>query len=338
MNDAQLAWWAMLGCGSTASQFLVPVWGLVAVWGRAPRPSQPDTGRVHVNLMHSGKAALTPVSQLVPAGFSLAAVLAWGTSDFLGGYAARRTNAFLLTTVVNVGGLLLMVTLAATSHASLPSGRSLGWVVAGGVSGGASLAIFYRALALGRMGLTAPVAAVLGAAIPTIFSMATEGLPSAVHMVGFLLAGTGIWLISRTEDGSSPEGVGLAVVAGIGFAGFYLCIRQAGHGSALWIASFTRIGGLVITSAIVVLQRKFRELTTAGVRWGVLTGCLDSVGTVLFVRASQTGRLDAAVVLSSLYPAVTVLLARLILKEHFTRWKAVGMFAALLAVPMIAGQ
>jgi drug/metabolite transporter (DMT)-like permease len=209
-------------------------------------------------------------------------------------------------------------------------------MIAAGISGGASLAIFFRALAMGRMGLTAPVAAVLGAAIPTIVGMATEGLPSAVHIIGFLLAGTGIWLVSRTEDGSSPEGIGLAVVAGIGFAGFYLCVRQAGAASALWVASFTRVGGLAITTTIVLLQRKFGELTAAAVRWGVVTGCLDSLGTFLFVRASQTGRLDAAVVLSSLYPAVTVVLARLILDEHFTRWRAAGILAALAAVPMIA--
>lgn len=275
-------------------------------------------------------------AQLIPTSFALASVFAWGTSDFLGGYASRRINAFLLTVVVNVGGLVLMVTLAAASHAPLPPGHSVVWMVAGGISGGASLAIFFRALAMGRMGLTAPVAAVLGAAIPTVFSMATEGIPSAVHIAGFLLAGIGIWLISRTEDGSSPEGIGLAVIAGIGFAGFYLCVRQAGNGSALWIASFSRIGGLAVTSTIVALQRRFRELTMAAVRWGVVAGCLDSLGTFLFVRASQTGRLDAAVVLSSLYPAVTVVLARLVLHEHFTRWRAAGILAALAAVPMIA--
>jgi drug/metabolite transporter (DMT)-like permease len=277
-------------------------------------------------------------AEFVPTSFSLGAVLAWGTSDFLGGYASRRTNAFLLTMVVNVGGLLLMATLVTATHAPLPSRHSIAWVLAGGLSGGASLAIFYRALALGRMGLTAPVAAVLGAAIPTVFGIATEGLPSAAHIIGFLLAGAGIWLISRTEDGSGVAGIGLAMIAGIGFAGFYLCVRQAGQGSALWFAAFTRVGGLLTTGAIVLLQRRFRELTAEAVGWGVLAGCLDSAGTVLFVRASQTGRLDAAVVLTSLYPAVTVLLARLILKEHFTRWKAVGVFAALLAVPMIAGQ
>jgi drug/metabolite transporter (DMT)-like permease len=281
---------------------------------------------------------MPPAPQVATAVYALAAVLAWGTSDFLGGYATRRANAFLLTTVVNVGGLLLVGTLASATHAQFPSGRSVAWVLAGGISGGASLAIFYRALSVGRMGLTAPVAAVLSAAIPTIFSMFTEGFPGRIAIIGFFLAATGLWLITRAEDGKTPEGIGLALLAGTGFAGFYLCIRQAGLGSALWIATFTRTGALVITGAIVLLQREFSDITAAGVRWGILTGCVDSIGTVLFVRASQSGRLDEAVVLSSLYPAVTVLLARLFLKEHFTRWRFIGLLAALAAVPMIAAQ
>jgi len=209
-------------------------------------------------------------------------------------------------------------------------------VLAGGISGGAALAIFYRALSSGRMGLTAPVAAVLGAAIPAIFSMFTEGLPGKIPLLGFVIAAVGLWLITRTEDGGKPEGIGLAVLAGIGFASFYLCVRQAGDASALWIASLTRAGGLIITALVVLLSGKFSDITPAGVRWGALTGCIDSLGTILFVCASQTGRLDEAVVLSSLYPAVTVLLARVFLKEHFTRWRFMGLLAALAAVPMIA--
>ncbi|MFZ0761763.1 MAG: DMT family transporter [Candidatus Sulfotelmatobacter sp.] len=276
--------------------------------------------------------------QFVTAAYGMAAVLAWGTSDFLGGYATRRANAFLFTTVVNLGGLLLVGTLATASHATFPSGRSVAWVLAGGISGGASLAIFYRALSSGRMGLTAPVAAVLSAAIPAVFSMFTEGLPGRLPLLGFLFAAAGLWLITRSEDGNSPRGIGLAVLAGMGFASFYLCVRQAGDASVLWIASLTRTGGLIITGLIVLLLGNFRDITSAGVRWAVLAGCIDSLGTILFVRASQTGRLDEAVVISSLYPAVTVLLARVFLKEHFTRWRFVGLLAALAAVPMIAAQ
>ena len=286
---------------------------------------------------------MSPTPQFTTAAYGMAAVLAWGTSDFLGGYATRRANAFLFTMVVNIGGLLVVGTLASATHAPFPSARSAAWVLAGGISGGAALAIFYRALSSGRMGLTAPVAAVLGAAIPAVFSMFTEGLPGRIPLLGFVFAALGLWLITRTEasqgeDGGKPQGIGLAVLAGIGFASFYLCVRQAGDASALWIASLTRTGGLIITSLIVLLHGKFRDITPAGVRWGVVTGCIDSLGTILFVRASQTGRLDEAVVISSLYPAVTVLLARLFLREHFTRWRFVGLLAALAAVPMIAAQ
>jgi drug/metabolite transporter (DMT)-like permease len=280
--------------------------------------------------------AITVTAQFVPTSFSLAAVFAWGTSDFLGGYAARRANAFLLTSLAHASGLLLMLVLATAIHAQTPSEPSILWAIAGGVSGGGALALFYRALASGRMGLTAPVAAVLGAAVPTIFAMAAEGMPGTVHIAGFIIAAAGIWLISRSEDGSGTDGIGLAAISGIGFAGFYLCISQARDGSALWLAVWSRIGAIAVTGTIVLLQRNFRDITRAAARWGVLAGCLDVSGTALFVRASQTGRLDSAVVLTSLYPAITVLLARLILHEHFTRWKAVGLFAALLAVPMIA--
>src|ERR1022692_1476952 len=235
---------------------------------------------------------MSAAPQFATAAYGMAAFLAWGTSDFLGGYATRRANAFLFTLVVNIGGLALVGTLASLSHAPFPSGRSAAWVLAGGISGGAALAIFYRALSSGRMGLTAPVAAVLGAAIPVFFSMFTEGLPGKIPILGFVLAASGLWLITRTEDGSTPEGIGLAVLAGIGFASFYLCVRQAGDASAFWIASLTRTGGLIITALIVLLTTNFRDITPAGLRWGVLTGCIDSVGTMLFVRASQSGRLE----------------------------------------------
>jgi drug/metabolite transporter (DMT)-like permease len=283
-------------------------------------------------------SSVPAASQFATAAYGMAAVFAWGTSDFLGGYATRRANAFLFAVVFNFGGLVLMAALAAASHAPFPSTHAVAWALAAGVFGGAGVAIFFRALSAGKMGVTAPVAAVLGAAIPTLFSIFTEGMPGKIPILGFAVAVVGLWLITRTDEGTRPEGVGLAVLAGIGFASFYLCVRQAGDAPVFWIATLTRTGGLLITALIVLLGGRFRDITPAGVRWAVLTGCIDSLGTVLFVRASQTGRLDEAVVISSLYPAVTVLLARIFLKEHLTRWRFVGLLAALAAVPMIAAQ
>jgi drug/metabolite transporter (DMT)-like permease len=271
-----------------------------------------------------------------PATFSLGAVFVWGTSDFVGGYAAKRANAFVVTLIAHASGMLLMTALALLTHSPFPSKHCLEWALAAGLAGGAALAIFYRALAAGNMGLTAPVAAVLGASLPTAFGMITEGWPGAAPIAGFVLAVIGIWLISRSEDNRRPEGIGLAVLAGIGFAGFYLCAKQAGDGSALWISATAKVASSALTGVMVLLGRSVRTLNKSGAAFGILAGFLDATGTVLFIRASQTGRLDSAVVLSSLYPVITVLLAKLILKEHFTRWKAAGMVAALLAVPLIA--
>lgn len=271
-----------------------------------------------------------------PVAFSLAAVCAWGTSDFLGGYATRRANAFLLTTVTHLGGLALMLALAVASGSAQPSRSAIEWAIAGGITGGAALAIFYRALSAGSMGLTATIGALLGAAIPAIFGILTEGWPGNARIAGFVLAVVGIWLISRAEGENRPEGLGLAALAGVGFAGFFLCMRQAGEGSALWLAAWSRSASLALTAAIVLLGKNFGPLPRRSAVLAVVAGSLDASGTALFVRASQAGRLDVAVVLSSLYPAITTLLARLILKERFSLWKAVGLVAGLLAVPLIA--
>lgn len=276
--------------------------------------------------------------QYLPATFSLAAMLIWGTSDFSGGIGARRANAFVFTAVVHLSGVILVFWVARFTHAPFPAGSGVWWSVAAGSIGGIALALFYRALASGKMGLAAPVAAVLGAGIPTIVTAFVDGFPGYRHIVGFLLAGIGVWLISRTEDNSArPAGLGLAVAAGIGFACFYLCVNKAGDASALWVAWISRCASLVVTVLIVLAGRQRFVIPRSAVAIAIFSGIMDITGSALFVRAEQIGRLDSAVVLSSLYPAITVLLARIFLREHFSRGRTVGMLAALAAVPLVAG-
>lgn len=281
---------------------------------------------------------MSVAAQYIPAAYSLTAVGVWGASDFLGGVGARRANAFLFTAIVHVSGMVVVGALALMTHAPFPENASLVWSLLAGSLGGLALVFFYRALARGNMGLIAPVAAVLSAAIPTIVTAFAEGFPGIRQVLGFILAGIGVWLISRTEgDAGRPEGLGVAVLAGIGFAGFYLCTHQAGSASALWVATCSRSASLLITGAIVLFGRNLRAVPTPVLGIAVAAGILDIGGSVAFIRASQIGRLDAAVVLSSLYPAVTVVLARIFLHEHFSRARTIGMVAALAAVPMIAG-
>jgi drug/metabolite transporter (DMT)-like permease len=314
---------------------------------------------------------MSAAPQFAPAACSLAAVFIWGTSDFTGGYASRRANAFVFTAFSHLCALVLMVVLALAQHASLPSRTTILWALLAGGIGGFSLAIFYRALAEGKMGLTAPIAALLGAAIPTLADIAIEGAPHAWTFAGFALAIVAIWLITRAEParkpepddklnewgrallpvptqpcdqiddeektGAVPKGVAVAALAGVGFAAFYLCIRQAGAGSPLWIAAVSRLASFIVTAVAVIATGAPIRLDLPGAAMAAVAGSFDITGSALFIFASQHGRLDEAVVISSLYPAVTVILARLVLKEHFSRWRFIGLLAALAAVPMIAG-
>jgi drug/metabolite transporter (DMT)-like permease len=291
-------------------------------------------------LLSSGVSSLT---QLAPAVYSVAAVFLWGAADFSGGLGSRRANAFVLTAFSHVCAFGLMFAIALTQHGAFPSRASIVWAVVAGASGGFSLALFYRALASGQMGLTAPIAALVGAAIPTMVDIAQEGAPSGWTIAGFVLAVMAIWLITRPEPSKEneeqpsgrPAGVGLAALAGVGFAGFYLCIHQA-TGSPAWIASLSRVGSFTATAIAVVVTRATLKLDGPRATLGMLAGFLDITASALFIFANQHGRLDEAVLITSLYPAVTVLLARIVLKEHFSRWKVIGLLAALAAVPLLA--
>lgn len=288
-------------------------------------------------LLSSGVPILT---QIGPTACAVAAVFLWGTSDFAGGYGSRRANAFVLTAFSHICAFALMLSVAIAQGGELPARASILWAIGAGGLGGFALSFFYRALAMGQMGITAPIAALIGAAIPTLVDIALEGAPSRWTVSGFVLAVLAIWLITRPEssqEGSAlrPAGVGVAALAGVGFAGFYLCVHQA-TGSPAWIAALSRVGSFSATAIAVLVVRAPLTLDRPRVALGALAGFLDVSASALFVYASQHGRLDEAVVISSLYPAVTVLLARLFLKERFSGWRFVGLLAALAAVPLIA--
>jgi drug/metabolite transporter (DMT)-like permease len=276
------------------------------------------------------------MSNLAPIGFSLSTTAAWGTANFLGGYASRRVNPFVIATIADLAGLAFLILVATTVHAPMPSGHALLWSLVAGTAGGIALAIFYGALSSGKMGLAAPVAGVLSAAIPAVATIFRQGLPGARRLIGFALATLGVWLISRSNDKTEKKILGLAILAGCCFAAYALAIKQAGSGSPLWIEAHSRAAALFVTAAITVCGRKFVGLGQSASLLGIVIGLIDVSGSVAFVRASQLGRLDTVVVLASLHPAVTVLMALLLLKEKLTLWKAVGVCAALVAVPLIA--
>jgi uncharacterized membrane protein len=266
--------------------------------------------------------------------FALSAAVVWGTGDFTGGYNARRVGAFHALLLSFPFGLLALLTAALLSHEPMSAPVDLIWGAVGGFFGAAGFLCMLQGFAVGRMGVVAPVSAVLAAALPVIFAAFSEGIPAGLKLLGFGLAFVSIWLLSqRREDEAKSSGFVLAVFAGLGFALFFITLDQISPGAMFWPLVVSRIMATLLLIVLTLATK--RTLLPAKPPYALLaaSGVLDVSGNLLFLRAVQTGRLDIASVLVSLYPAITVLLARVVEKEHLTRLQ---IFAVVLAVAAIA--
>lgn len=269
--------------------------------------------------------------------FGLAASLSWGSGDFSGGLATRRANVMSVVIAAYILGFALLIALALLWSEPFPSALDLAWGTAAGLAGAVGLVSFYQALSIGRMGITAPIAAVLASALPVIFSAIFVGLPNFLQLTGFALALMAVWLISRPERTMArPEGVGLALLAGLGFGSFFILISRVSPTAIYWPLAAARLSSLLFMLAIVRIRGQEVLPKKAVFPLVLLAGTLDVVGNAFFVLATHTGRLDVAAILSSLYPAVTVVLASIVLRERVTRLQAIGILVALVAIPLIS--
>ena len=269
--------------------------------------------------------------------FGLAASLCWGSGDFSGGLASRRTNATSVVIAAYAVGLVLMVVLALIWHEPFPSPPDILWGGLAGLAGALGLMMFYSALSIGRMGIAAPVSAVLTAGLPVIFSAFTEGWPSLLQLGGFALALLAIVLISRPERSKgSPKGIWLALLSGCCFGCFFILISRVSHAETFWPLAIARFTSVLLLLVMAWMRRQQATPGKTVVPLVLLAGILDALGNAFFVLAAHTGRLDIAAVLSSLYPAATVLLATIVLRERMTRIQAIGILVALMSVPLIS--
>ena len=269
--------------------------------------------------------------------FALAASLTWGAGDFSGGLATRRAQVLSVVVGAYAVGLIMLIALALVWSEPFPTTLDLMWGSVAGLAGAVGLVAFYQALAVGRMGIVAPIAAMLSAVLPVLFDAFFEGLPGPLQLIGFVLALIAVGLISGLGVVKGrPKGLGLALLAGIGFGSFFILISRVSNGAVFWPLAAARLSSLLFLLAVVLIRRQ-KVLPEKSV-WLVifLAGALDVAGNVFFVQATHAGRLDVAAILSSLYPAVTVLLATIFLKERVTRLQAIGIFVALVAIPLIS--
>lgn len=276
---------------------------------------------------------------------ALTSALAYGLSDFVGGLVARRTSAWSVAVVGSLTAAICTSALAGFSSGD-PGAADLAWAALAGVGSGAGAGFLYRGFAAGRMGVVAPVSAVGAAVVPLLVGVASGERPVAIAWVGIAAALPGIWLVSREPvpeehpDPGSRAGTAAGVVdgllAGLGFGVLFAALGQIPDSAGLWPLALTQ---LLSVPAVVVIAGLLRErwLPRHRAAWhAVWCGLLSTLATATFLLATQRGFLTISGVLASLYPAFTILLAAMLLKEHIHRTQGIGLVLCGGAVALVA--
>ena len=280
------------------------------------------------------------------AAYGLSTAVVWGAADFTGGIAAKRAAPSFVVAVAHGFSLILLFAFAAVFRTGL-SGCGLDGLLSGVFCGG-GLILLYSALSRGSMGLSAAISGVLTAVVPVLYSSFREGHASPRQLIGFVVASVAIALVAYTpqsESSAQSRGLGLAVLAGLSFGAMLVFMHLAAVQGVLPALIAMRISStsVAVIGGVAVwlaqrqeLSAKFAFLAGKTLLLAMLAGVLDTSGNLLYLLASRAGRLDVAAVLSSLYPAGTILLAAWLLKERATRGQVTGMALALAAIALIA--
>ncbi len=265
---------------------------------------------------------------------ALSSSLVWGVSDYVGGSITKRAPAQIVVLWSQAIGFFVAVAGASIIGGRLDLASAL-WGAAAGVGGGVALVSFYQGLATGRMAVVAPIASLVGAALPIVAGLALGERPTTSTLAGIAVAIPAIWLVSGGERGEGRAGVGLAIAAGVGFGAFFIFLGQTPEEVGLWPLVPARVTS-VATMAVVTLATRVGFRLERELYGGILVaGAGDMTANMLFLVAAQTGLLSVVSVLASLYPAVTVILARLF-GERVTRGQWFGVALAVVAVGLIA--
>jgi drug/metabolite transporter (DMT)-like permease len=272
---------------------------------------------------------------------ALASSLCWGTADFLGGLQSRKRALITVLLLSQVAAVSLGVAFVVASADPLPDLRPAALAAGAGAAGGLALAAFYRGLAIGTMSIVAPVSAT-GAAVPVLVGVASGERPGTLQLVGIALAMVGIVLAAREPGGAEPSGavrasVGLALLAALGFGSFFVLIDQATEDAgAPWALMLVRVGEVTLLGALALALKPGMPAGVADAAPLLLIGTLDYLATAFFALATTEGLLSVVSVVGSLYPAVTVVLARVVLSERVARSQEIGVVITLAGVVAIS--
>ena len=307
------------------------------------------------------------------AGLGLMSATAWGGSDFIGGLGSRRAPALLVVVSGHIVTLLILLAICLGTRLALPGSHDLLFSAVGGFEGALALSLFYRALSLGAMGLTAALTGLLTALVPVLFSLFQDGLPTLLTTIGLTAGLAAIWLITHSPAGkiprpnatrswvphpfrvlremggkpqpstnldkpaptTPPAALLLGALAGLGFGTQLILFKIAAGGSLLWIMTAARAAGVAAMLLVLVVMPPKAPWRGFWL-FGILAGALDTLGNLLYIQTTRFGRLDVAAMICSLYPAGTILLAALVLREWPTRRQFAGIALALAAVVLLS--
>jgi uncharacterized membrane protein len=282
----------------------------------------------------------------------LAAAVLYGGGDFLGGMATRRAHVLTVLTLVETAAVIVAVAVAVLSGgpASLPG---LAWGFSAGAIGGLGLIVFYVGLAAGPMSVVAPVSGLVSTILPVAVALAGGERPGPAVYAGALLCLVAIVLASAAPEASDAKGrprrlaraLAYGVASGVAFGLFFLLIRNAGQSGEVWPVAAGRIGELAIVLAAAAVLRPGLLRGITGISGGISgglplaaasAGVIDVLANLCYVAATRIGAFGLAVVLASLYPGITVLLARVVLGERLRWIQRVGLGLAAIGILLVA--
>lgn len=271
---------------------------------------------------------------------ALSSAFVYGAADFIGGLTARRADTFSVVIVSQFAGLILLGVSVPFTDVVAVTRADLLWGALAGVCGSTGVALLYRGLAISTMSVVAPTTAVCAVIVPVVVEVARGERLGAWTVAGIVLALVGIVLVAQEKWGSRPHfspGLGLAFLAGIAIGGFYLSLAQASGDAGLWPLLGARSASVVLFVALALATKRTVTMARPAVGMAVACGALDMLANAFYLIATWSGSLSVIVTLSSLYPASTVLLARLFLRERLALLQAIGVVCALVAVLLIVG-
>src|SRR2546429_1597875 len=278
---------------------------------------------------------------------AIGSAVLYGAADFTGGLTTRRTSTIPVVLLSQAAGLIMLAVIIPLLPRASPARADVLWGAAAGLSGGIGVALLYHALATGTMAVVAPTTAVCAVAIPVVVSVLLGERPMPLAVAGIALGVVSIVLVSQQQGGTQPgagepglprsrqSSVGTALVAGIAIGVFLLSFAQTGSTAGMWPLLVARTVSTTLFAVLAIAGGPSLPLPVQGTALVIFAGVMDMLANALYLLATRQGPLSIVVTLSSLYPARTVLLARVVLGERLPPLQGTGVGCALAAVVLI---